>query len=697
MSCAQIVLTELALGLAHQLHLSYLIVANLLLAGIALLAACRRGTPPLLSVLRDDITRCKLAMSAAWDPYTIILGILTVLTYGWITISAYYLPPRGIDDLVYHLPSIFEYIQTHKISLLPVELRYQYAFPENAELLFLWPTVFAGNQRMVDGANIPFVIVSILAMYALLRQFEIKTRESLFAALLYALCPVVMMQAGVNYIDLIVSLFCLLGLYFAILFYNDRSTTFLYAAGVSIGLMLGMKYTALLLALPMQLLILPGFIRVGWRHKSGYIMVIVLLCGWWYGRNMALFNDPFYPLNLLGPMVGKSGGMGISGNIRGNLTHWVSTHLVEDAGIGSYDGGFGLVFWGVGFSSWLYYLAYSTARYRSAGMARFVVLSYLPTGFLLLLSVSEAEVPFMGRLAIIVVAIALFSLCETMKCLNDTRCVAIVKITCILLSLLNIGLITVSIKPHYSLAAVIKDRMRQQYPPDFKYAATAERTARAEHGYVWETLDLLTNNDKTGLYCHIISDPLLFSPAPVYGSNLQNRVAYMHPSSPGKIDAYVCTYYSGFRNIKLDATTTSYDIVADREYIVAANWLHGCLILKRSIYENKDKQQLLASYYKRTWPDAITAAMQISPMLDKDTPVVTSSQVGHGLRYLDMTAQRKDRIVMTPYALQEMVALRQQIRKCYTIGKPLPGYKSANVGRFAYRNDEITLYLNSKE
>lgn len=697
MSCTQIVLTELALGIGHQLHLSNLIITNLLLAGIVLIAACHRGTAPLISVLRNDITNCKLTMSTAWDPYTAILGILTVLTYGWITLSAYYLPPRGIDDLVYHLPPIFEYIQTHKISLLPVTLRYQYAFPENAELLFLWPTIFAKSQRMVDGTNIPIVFVSILAMYAFLRHFEIKSREALFAALLYALCPVVMMQAGVNYIDIIVSLFCLLGLYFAIQFYNSRSITFLYAAGISTGLMLGMKYTALLLVLPIQILILPRLIRVERRHKAGYVMVIILLCGWWYGRNMVLFNDPFYPLNFLGPILGKPGGVGILSNIRVNLTHWVSTQLIEDIGIGSYDGGFGLVFWGVGFSSWLYCVVYSLARFHKTGMVRLVVLSYLPAGFLLLLSVSEAEVPFMGRLAIIVVSIALFSLCETMKNLNDTRCVAVIKITCILLSLLNISLLSVSIKPHYSLTAVVRDRLRQQYPSGFKYVAEAERTTRADHGLVWEVLDLLTRDEKTGLNCHIISDQLLFSPAPVYGSNLQNRVAYMHPSSPGKIDAYVATYYPGLRNIKLDATTSSYDIVADRRYIVAANWPYGCLILKRSVYEKPDKQRLMADYYRRTWPEAITQAMQFAPQLAKGIPLVTSSQIGYGVRFLDMKAQRAERVVITPTYLEEMVADRLQLSRCYTIGKPLAGYHTEEIGHVAYRYDVLTLYLNKKD
>lgn len=696
MSCAQIVMTELGLGLGHHLQASFLLMINVLIAGLVLLVAHRRRTCSLPFLLKSTVASCRRSLSAAGDAYTVSLGILVILVYGWVVASAYYLPPRGIDDLVYHLPTIFEYIQSHEIRLLPVTLRYQYAFPENAELLFLWPTIFTGNQRMVDGVNVPFVFFSILTVYALLRHFDIDERDALFASLLYALCPVVMMQSGVNYIDLIVSLFCLLGLYFSLRFHASGSIACLYAAGVSTGLMLGMKYTALLLALPLQLLILPGLFRTRWRHTAGYLGVILLLCGWWYGRNMAVFRDPFYPLNFLGFLLGKPGGMGIFNNIRVNLSHWVSQQLVGDIGIGSCDGGFGLVFWGMGFSSWLYYGIYSLVHAGKTGMGRLVSLAYLPIGFLLLLSVQDAEVPYMGRLAIFVVAIGLFSFCETMKILGDRWCGAILKGTCIILSLLSASLLAVSIKPHFNLGTVIQDRIRQQYPPDFKYFSPAKRTARAHQGFVCEALDYITRDDKTGLYCHLISDPYLFYPSSAYGSNLQNRLAYAHPPGRDAIEAYVHTYYPGLRNMAVDASTNSYDIIADSGYVVAAHWDYGCLILRRDIFEKPEKQRLLAEYYRKTWPEAITAARQVSPVLTEEIPIVTSSQIGYGLRFLYRGQERMGRVVTVPGTLESLAAAGQKIGRCYTFGKPLPGFNADKVGRVAYANDELTVYLNRK-
>lgn len=696
LSCAQIIMTQLLLGLFHNLYIPYLIIVNLLIVFLLILIGYRLKKYSFQTVLKTDIICLRYSLAAAKDAFTVSLGFLVVVTYAWIFTASYYLPPRGIDDLVYHLPTIFEYIQSHEIRLLPVELRYQFAFPENAELLFMWPTIFAGNQRMVDCVNIPFVFLSIMTVYALLRHFDISRKDSFFASLLYALCPVVIFQSGVNYVDIIVSLFFLLSLYFSLEFHSTKRITCLFAAGISIGVMLGMKYTALLLALPLHLLIIPTLFKVKWRATVVYVVLIVALCGWWYTRNLVLFNDPFYPLNFLGPLLGKSGGGGLLNNIINNLHHWISQQLIEDSGIGTYDGGFGLVFWGLGFSSWLYFGVYSLLRADKTGMERFVVLACLPVGFILLLSVSEAEVPFMGRLAIFIVAVGLFSFCETMKVLNDKLCVSILKITCIALSMLTVNLAFDSIKPPYKLGKVIYDRISQNFPSEFKYISNETRTRRAVHGFVWESLDFLTRNDGKGLYCALITDPDFFAPAAVYGSKLQNRIAYSHNQAQGTIEAYVGTFYAGFHDIKLDDITSSYDIITNNDYFLVSHWDYGCLILHKSIFFSPAKQQLLLKYYKRTWPEAVTAAMQIAPLLIVNVPVITSSHIGYGLRYVDMRANRAERIVMTPNNLEEKVAVSRKFDSCYSFGKPLSGYKFIKISRVVYNNTEINLYLNRK-
>ena len=56
-------------------------------------------------------------------------------------------PPRGIDDVTYHLPPIYQAIQDHRLTVLPIELRGHFGYPLNAEMLFLLVPLFTGSIR----------------------------------------------------------------------------------------------------------------------------------------------------------------------------------------------------------------------------------------------------------------------------------------------------------------------------------------------------------------------------------------------------------------------------------------------------------------------------------------------------------------------------------------------------------------------
>jgi len=60
----------------------------------------------------------------------------------WGALVVYFLPTKGFDVFAYHLTPIYEYIVCHKIFLLPVKFYSHFSFPQNAELLFLWPAIF---------------------------------------------------------------------------------------------------------------------------------------------------------------------------------------------------------------------------------------------------------------------------------------------------------------------------------------------------------------------------------------------------------------------------------------------------------------------------------------------------------------------------------------------------------------------------
>ena len=709
MTCSQIVIVELVLGLFGKLSVPYLLLNNLLLVLILMVFASQINDESLPSVLKRDGNLIRLHLADALDLHTITLGIILLLTYGWILVAAYYLPPRGVDDLTYHLPAIFEYIQSHEIRLLPVALRPHFAFPENAELLFLWPMVFVRNVRMVSGLNVLFVFMSVLTLHGLLRHFEISRRDALFASMLYAFCPAVLMQAGVNYIDIIVSLFVLLALYCACLFSAFRKISYLYVSGLTVGLLLGMKYTAILLVLPLQLLIIPPLFRLKLRHAVVYALPVVILSGWWYLRNYMVLNDPFYPLNFLGPLFGERSAVNLMDNVTVNLRQWTSQYFIDDIGVGSYDGGFGLVFWGVGFSSWLYMVGYSLLHSVKTGLSRCVVLAYLPLGFLLLLSLTAQDARYSGRFSLFIVAVGLFTFCETMKVLNDRGYRSLMKAACTGLSVVTISLLFVSDQPSYRLGTLINDKINNRNPSAYKYLSDSLYIQTALR-YVWEPLDYLTRDDRVGLNCYLVSDYKLFAPAPVYGTNLQNRICYTDERARGGIDAVVFTYYPGNagstdnpiwrRTIPLGddlhKSVNGHDLLGNDGYRVIAHSDRGCLVMQKSIYDDPHKQRLLLSYYLSTWPEAVAVAQKLAPELSESIPIVTSSRVGYGMRYLDISARRAERVLMLPDHMEGEIAALRNIKMCYTFERPLSGFTCRRIYRTVYMNRDLDVYLNTK-
>lgn len=709
MTCAQIILSELLLGLSHNLYLRYIVVLNATISFVTILMSLKLGNNNLLTTIKHDINNIVINVRKSLDAYNIILGLLVFLAYGWILMSAYYLPIRGIDDLYYHLPPIFEYIQSHEIKLIPINVHTSFAFPENAELLFMWPTIFSSSQRMLNGLNVPFVLLSIATIYALLRHFCISRIDSFFASFLYALCPVIIMQSGTNYVDIIVSLFLLLTLYFALKFYDTQRVVYLYSTAVSIGLVCGMKYTAVFLTIPIQLMVIKKINAVNKRHSVCCFALIILLCGWWYVRNTFVLHDPLYPMNIFAPLLGShavgGGGYVMTLNtISANIHKWFLRYPLEDIGVGSFDGGFGLVFWGIGFPSWLYISVRSIYNFKISDLPKCFVLLQLPIGFLLLMIVPESNIEFASRFSIFVVAIGLFGMCQTINILRDKSFTTLVKMFCILFSIMTISLMSISNKPTYALGSVISDKLNHRYPSEYKYLMNSIPDY-AGFRFIWEPLDYLTRDDAIGLNCFVAAKANLFITAPVFGSDLQNRVLNLHPQKHEKVDAYLYLYPNRVirllersiipHNFKVNDDVSIHDVLTDSNYMIVSHSESGCLIMHKSIINRIDKQELLRYYYLDTWPEAIKVANLIMPSLREHIPVVTSSHLGYGLRYLDYGMNKPNRVLMTLEGMEEITASKMKVTKCYTLDNPLTGYKYSKIANVIYNDKVISLYLNT--
>ena len=151
---AQIILTELILGLAHALYPQTLIIFNIIVSSVVFAIA----KPHKISIHWAHVFNVFKELwseLAKWN--NAILLVLFLFLLSWLMISIGLMPPRGIDDLTCHLPAIYENIKTQRIFLLPRQLNQtnrSTLFPLSLNPLRKW----RGMRRFLQGSTLNFLL-----------------------------------------------------------------------------------------------------------------------------------------------------------------------------------------------------------------------------------------------------------------------------------------------------------------------------------------------------------------------------------------------------------------------------------------------------------------------------------------------------------------------------------------------------------
>jgi hypothetical protein len=476
-------------------------------------------------------------------------------------------------------------------------------------------------------------------------------------------------------------------------------------AGMSIGIVCGMKYTAFFLTIPLQLIILLKAISGKRSHALWYLTLIVTLSGWWYLRNAYIFGNPFYPMNLLVSGMGFMGGSGESSafkDILQNVRNWLLMFPLEDIGIGSYDGGFGLIFWGLGFPSWLVVFAHSITHLKKNDAAKYLVLMQMPIGLLLLMLIPINQMPFAGRLSLFVVAVGLLSLTVVFGLLKNNHIVNVIKSVCVLSSLLTVCLMSISSMPSYRIDSMKSSGETDSLPAEYRFPMNTNTIYEVLKN-IWYPLDYLTRDDMPGINCYISSNYEYFTLAPYYGSMLQNRPITIGSDVPPQLDAFVFLHFPPkdlFGNVirqKLLYPNTIFSqeqVLSQPENVVITQTEFGCLIMKKKYLFNPEKVKRLRIYYGETWPDTVAAAEKLLPFLHTGVPVVTAHNLAYGLLYHELGTGAEDRVVLVPAGYEESVVKWRKIARCYTLEHPLKGYASEEIAAVPLNQKSVRIYLN---
>ena len=734
LTAAQIISSQLALGIVGVLDIAMLLPLMLGISVIVLGATILMRRRELLAQFGTDAARLADAARLVRDPFNAALLLLLLFVTIWFSVAAWLLPPRGIDDLVAHLPPIYQYAQDGEISLLPLKLRDQFAMPLNGEFLFMWPLLFFHADTAIDFVQYVVALFGIVVVYVLARAWNLERSEALFAGLLFPFTPLVIAQSASNYIDLIVGVTYLLLVYSAVRFWQTGSLFHLLMAAVVTGLGLGIKHNLMIGVIAIQPLILMGL----WRTRSAaslirdyslYALVATPFFIYWYARNYLATGYPLYPYDLSWSglssvewsMSVNYPGRGIGSSVpnpkaivdllRAPVGFFLN-YLVQDPGIGSFNGGFGLVFWGLGLPAigWCLFRAGQAALRRDWLPGLFW--AHVPLVWAIyLLQINTLRLQFNQRLILVLVGFGLLALALALRRFREDypSVPPVIRSVCVVTSFLVVMSAAGYHWPATGISAPVADWRNENRTSDYKYfdEQTWDLPLLAD---AWEPLDYLTRG-RDGWDVFTAAPWGISWTTPVYGSRLQNRVWNFRqpqvgffqdeprgfPRQPAEHpDAFIFhrmyqapLFYLG-REITPDMVWSSGRYELARHTPTTQFWVN------RRHFDDDSVTRRLVEFYSLTYGEEIEAIRQITDRLPDSGSVVTDNEAGHALRFLSLTGELSLPVRLVPRGRALQTARALNVGTVITIGEPLAGFTARIIARARTRNGSLTFYENRR-
>jgi hypothetical protein len=236
----EVVVLMLALSPADAVERRPLLAGTAIFLGGGVLVWTLRGRP------RTPLPRPADAFALVRaDPLVTVLAVGVAAALVYVAALSVLTPENNGDALAYHMPRAALWAQEHAVGYVsnPTDGRLN-PNPPNAELGQLYAIAVEGTDRFVGLLQLAALLATCSAVVLLARRLGIGRRGAFFGALLYALLPVVLLQAGTALNDLVVASLVSSALALAL---AERTSLHL-VAGLALALAMGAKYSTLLAA-----------------------------------------------------------------------------------------------------------------------------------------------------------------------------------------------------------------------------------------------------------------------------------------------------------------------------------------------------------------------------------------------------------------------------------------------------------------
>lgn len=323
--CAWLTGIQLALGLAGQLHVAGLVIAQ----SVALTATFyafrkRSGDSP-----SSGPSNSPAPHSSSLDRF---LPMLFMVYWAGVLCRLPFAFPYRVDVMAYHLPFVVHWMQTRGLGI-PFYLMQtaQAGYPAGHELLVHWFMVPLRSDLFSALVNGAFLGLSGPAMAAVGEKLRAPRWAAWLAALLLLCSPLMEWLAQTLYVEPAYLFFLLGAANFGLLAVRRGGRIEWALFCLSFGLAGGMKTThaayGLLLLLYLWVQACLEGRRIPWLRCAGTLGAAVLaLSGVWYLRNLLVFGNPLHPFTprlLFDALRGRAEGHALE------TSHSLMTHLAD--------------------------------------------------------------------------------------------------------------------------------------------------------------------------------------------------------------------------------------------------------------------------------------------------------------------------------------------------------------------------------
>ncbi len=260
-------------------------------------------------------------------------------------------PTLGLDSLQYHYPMVAGWLARGDL-VTPKGFgvgSFMWFYPSDTELLHTWTVVWVRGDYLISLVSFVLYGLSMAAVGGLVHRLGGRASTAVVAALAWATLPVLVgSQIRAAGSDVALAAYVGLAVYFSVAYWQGlqeggegpggfwRRRRDVVLAGISLGLALGAKYTALYIAVALAAVFTGALVvraarrrdtgpspvgsdaeapepqgsgsgpspRLAWSTVLGVLLTgaagVALAGGFFYVRNAVVAGNPFYPVGILG-------------------------------------------------------------------------------------------------------------------------------------------------------------------------------------------------------------------------------------------------------------------------------------------------------------------------------------------------------------------------------------------------------------